>query len=159
MVEDYTLCLDIYTALIRCGTPRKRAEGIAKNSLKYKDIPTAWGLLYRAGCWLDGVVRWPTLWAVAIYLDDRAYGGAEEGGWWYDCGTLVHKWRIRTSFSRDYAQDLADRLQDWCDELNVGRPSISSMSSIGRYRVHVKPVSWLFGSPPRSYPTLRPHYE
>lgn len=23
---------------------------------------------------------------VAIYLVDRAYGGPEEGGWWYDCG-------------------------------------------------------------------------
>jgi len=23
---------------------------------------------------------------VAVYICDRAYGGPEEGGWWYDCG-------------------------------------------------------------------------
>lgn len=26
---------------------------------------------------------------LAVYEIDRAYGGSEEGGWWYDCGRLV----------------------------------------------------------------------
>lgn len=30
----------------------------------------------------------PTLYVVARYTQDRAYGGPEEGGWWYDCGEL-----------------------------------------------------------------------
>jgi hypothetical protein len=28
-------------------------------------------------------------WHVSVYEIDRGYGGPEEGGWWYDCGTCV----------------------------------------------------------------------
>ena len=29
------------------------------------------------------------LWHVTVYKIDRAYGGPEEGGWWYDYGTVL----------------------------------------------------------------------
>lgn len=35
-----------------------------------------------------------TKFAVAVYMQDRAYGGPEEGGWWYDCGQLVRTMRV-----------------------------------------------------------------
>ena len=28
----------------------------------------------------------PMFWYLNVYLTDRAYGGPEEGGWWYSCG-------------------------------------------------------------------------
>jgi DNA-directed RNA polymerase subunit RPC12/RpoP len=34
-------------------------------------------------------------WSVAVYAVDRAYGGPEEGGWWYDCGDLSEHAMIR----------------------------------------------------------------
>ena len=27
--------------------------------------------------------------SIALYLVDRRWGGPEEGGWWFDCGTLA----------------------------------------------------------------------
>ena len=40
-------------------------------------------------------------WSVAVYTDDRIYGGPEEGGWYYAAGQLVNHARIR--FFDDYA--------------------------------------------------------
>lgn len=40
-------------------------------------------------CYLPG-----TCW-VNVYLVDRAYGGPEEGGWWYDTGTAVRSTQVR----------------------------------------------------------------
>ena len=31
---------------------------------------------------------------VAFYAVDRAYGGPEEGGWWFDTGELVRLPRV-----------------------------------------------------------------
>ena len=27
---------------------------------------------------------------IGVYLANRAFGGNEEGGWWYDCGELQY---------------------------------------------------------------------
>lgn len=34
---------------------------------------------------------------VNVYSIDRAYGGPEEGGWWYDTGDVVHTVRCEGS--------------------------------------------------------------
>ena len=44
---------------------------------------------------------------VATYAIDRAYGGPEEGGWWYDTGTLERIVAIR--HSEEAAFELARR--------------------------------------------------
>lgn len=38
-----------------------------------------------------------TTYVLAFYDIDRAYGGPEEGGWWYDTGQLVRVWRTLKS--------------------------------------------------------------
>lgn len=47
----------------------------------------------------DRPAKW---WAVAMYEESTAYGGPEEGGWWYAVGELVDHHRIR--FFDNYAE-------------------------------------------------------
>jgi hypothetical protein len=93
-----------------------------------------------------------TLFYVAVYLVDRAYGGPEEGGWWYDTGDLVRV--IRTTPSENKAYELAGRLNGHLRRLNYGRRPVSSVLSDGVYRAQV----WS-DLPPKFYPETRPHYE
>lgn len=55
---------------------------------------------------------------VAVYEVDRAYGGAEEGGWWYDCGELV---KVVIASSRDEAEAIRDKLRE--EYPNTGKRS------------------------------------
>ena len=34
-------------------------------------------------------------WSVGVYDVGQAYGGPEEGGWWYDTGIRVDPWKVR----------------------------------------------------------------
>ena len=56
---------------------------------------------------------------VAIYETDRAFGGYEEGGWWYDCGWPCEdeeaKLHQRTFIKRESAQKYAQKLNDFLD--------------------------------------------
>jgi len=89
---------------------------------------------------------------VAVYLQDRAYGGPEEGGWWYDCGEHVRT--MRTFGSEQSAVRYAERLNDKLDNtLNYGRRPISSVISTGRYGAEVHDEH-----APASYPAERPFY-
>lgn len=96
---------------------------------------------------------------VAIYLEDRAYGGPEEGGWWYDCGTrceeLNEHLRGFSADARGDARAWVDKLNaEVCAALNDGRPSISSVLSDGRYR-----AICFENRAPDHFPEVRPHYE
>ena len=96
------------------------------------------------------------MFTVAIYLIDRAYGGPEEGGWWYEHGEPAPEHCDHTrGFANEeaaigYAAKLTD---DVCPLLNVGRPPIHSVSSCGRY------VARAIEGNPAAYPATRPHYE
>jgi len=91
--------------------------------------------------------------SVAIYLVDRAYGGPEEGGWWYNAGEAVRL--IRTFKNEDKACVFANRMQRLLDKtLNKGRRDISSVLSTGRYYAEVHD-----SIPPQVYPEVTPHYE
>jgi len=94
-----------------------------------------------------------TKWIVAVYRVDLAYGGPEEGGWWFPCGELV---RISRVFgSEDLAESYSGRMNRKLNALvNKHRPSISSVSSEGQFQASVyeeKPVEY--------WPPQRPHYE
>lgn len=94
---------------------------------------------------------------VSVYMCDRAYGGPEEGGWYYDCGEPVEELCIfmRTFTDEDQAYAYRNRLQRAIDVVfNCGRPSISSVLSRGRYRVIVDRNEM-----PAAYPKYRPCYE
>jgi len=104
----------------------------------------------------------PAFWSVAVYLVDRAYGGPEEGGWWYDYGIPIEEkldgvgdaWLPHTFKTEQEADDYADEVQVLLDaNVNRGRREISSVLSEGVYRAIVT------GGFPKPFPAERPHYE
>ena len=106
----------------------------------------------------DATGRTPACYAVAVYLCDRAYGGPEEGGWYYDTGEIslepLHFLYLRGFATRDAATA-------HCAELNMlmgpfwneGRPDIGSVLSQCQYFATVTEGM------PASWPDKRPHYE
>jgi hypothetical protein len=90
---------------------------------------------------------------LAIYETDRAYGGPEEGGWWYDCGQLVRI--IATERTVTRANALAARANGLLARLQRGKRPIDSVAySGGRHAVMVfERVA------PAHFPSERPHYE
>jgi len=96
---------------------------------------------------------------VAIYMEDKLYGGPEEGGWYYHAGDLVMEPRA-ANFLRGFdkerdALDYADALnQGVIAQWNEGRPSISSCLSEGRYVAIAEE-----GMPVPFFPEEIPHYE
>ena len=94
---------------------------------------------------------------IAVYKVDLAYGGPEEGGWWYEVGSLVRVVRAGRSHARvlRYYQRLNGRLRSREFGPNKGRRSISCVLSAGEYcaQLHTD------GCPPQSYPATRPRYE
>jgi len=84
---------------------------------------------------------------VNIYLHDRAYGGPEEGGWWYDVGELLESHAVPSSEAEALA---AAKEQEFSNE---GRRPVSSVLSEGIYIVRIDE------RPGRNYPARRPRYE
>ena len=87
---------------------------------------------------------------VNCYMIDQAYGGPEEGGWWY---TVGRPGESRLANSEIEAKDiLAERNAYWVTH-NEGRPEIYSVLSEGRFSVcresHFA----------RHFPEVKPHYE
>lgn len=92
---------------------------------------------------------------------DRAYGGPEEGGWYYDTGTPVQRGEEDDVFcalqcfeNEEEAFDAFLKLEKLVKEANSNRHSPSSLLSDG---------DWLRAMftkiPPYSWPETRPHYE
>lgn len=89
---------------------------------------------------------------VNVYLHDRAYGGPEEGGWWFDYYEPELE-QCRWFASEAEAQKALAIAQAWCDEENAERNSdISSVCSEGRYEASLEPFF------PVSVPSGRPQY-
>ena len=92
---------------------------------------------------------------VAVYELDRAYGGPEEGGWYYDCGELV---RVVKRFdderkARAYASRLNDKL--YSRMKYYGWASSSSVSYAGgEYEARVYD-----NEAPEYFPNERQYYE
>lgn len=102
----------------------------------------------------------PTLYA-NLYLYDRAYGGSEEGGWFYDTYSPVSRdsgdWDTEPPAfgwfaSVDEAYKASEALKAWCDIENRTRRSPSSVLSEGHYCVHTE--EW----PAEPMPARKPHY-
>lgn len=101
-----------------------------------------------AAC-LPEVQVYPCLW-------DRAYGGPEEGGWWYDVYEPIERKPAHLEMLRmrlDRAILYTSRIQDKVDAfINAERRSPSSVASEGYilYR-------WTLGTPQR-LPAEKPQY-
>lgn len=103
------------------------------------------------------------MWCVCVYMEDKVYGGPEEGGWWYSAGYPIPDGTneencplddsARFFLERREAYNWAHKLEEQFKAINEKRPSISSMRSTGRYTVRVT-----LGLP-KAYPEERPHYE
>lgn len=89
---------------------------------------------------------------VNLYLDDRAYGGPEEGGWWFDCGEPVRSFGFHT---RSRAARWLPRIQRLADAKNKAerRREPSSVICEGWYAARIE------DAPAANYPAQRPHYE
>lgn len=85
------------------------------------------------------------------YHEKRAYGGPEEGGWYFSAGLFIRCLGIHGT--RQEAQAQAAELQDYVDAANEGAREITSVISTGRRRIRVEP------HPGRDYPEENPQYE
>jgi hypothetical protein len=90
---------------------------------------------------------------VGIYNVDMAYGGPEEGGWYYDTGSLKRALRIFPSEDQAYAFACrANRLLKYLERHK--RPVSSAAYNGDRHYVEVHANEL-----PRYYPKELPHYE
>jgi len=92
--------------------------------------------------------------SASIQIVDQAFGGREEGGWWYSYGmpTKEHQSLTREFKTEKEAYEYAHKHKTIVDELNEGRPSINSVLSRGVYQ-------WIIQhGKPRVWPKTKPRY-
>jgi len=95
---------------------------------------------------------------INVYLADRAYGGPEEGGWYYDYGIPVESRRVLSPAEgevnpySEYQEEL-EFMESRYYRLNQNRPEVHSVLSEGRYVVTIEDEF------ARAYPYKCPHYE
>ncbi len=89
---------------------------------------------------------------VNLYLADQAYGGPEEGGWWFDCGEPVRSFPVVTRRRADRLEAMVQRIADHRNKTGRRRPP-SSVLCDGWYVVRTE------ATPAAAYPAERPHYE
>lgn len=86
-----------------------------------------------------------------VYLWDKAYGGAEEGGWWYDTYTPVPE-QCRQHATEEQAAQHLETVIAWAQAENAERYEPSSVLSEGHY------VARLEAWPAEDIPAQRPQY-
>lgn len=91
-------------------------------------------------------------WTVCLFLIDQAYGGPEEGGWWYIYGDPVLTTHVRVFAVRKDAEKYVLSLMPIVDKMNEGRPKITETNSIGRFGIHICD-GW-----PKPFPDKIPRY-
>lgn len=93
-----------------------------------------------------------------IYLWDRAYGGPEEGGWFYDVySPLDGDWMEEPPKHGLFASEAeavaaVEAIEGWCSRENSERRHPSSVLSEGHF------IVLLEAFPPAFKPEHRPHY-
>ena len=90
---------------------------------------------------------------LAFYEIDRVFGGSEEGGWWFDTGTLVRIHSVRRDEARAVAaavraNRLLERLQ------RCSRSVRSVLYTGGRHQLCA-----FENIAPSYFPKVRPDYE
>lgn len=99
-----------------------------------------------------------SVWHLNVYEQDRAYGGPEEGGWWYTVG--VYQPMMSTTFDADAydrewvvktARDVQVRLDEEADSKQVPPVGHSNYNG-GRYLTRVE------AKPGADFPADRPVY-
>ena len=102
----------------------------------------------------NAVLRHP--WRGAFYVNeyevDRAYGGPEEGGWWYNTGEF--KRCVAMVPEGDQAERIVESLDGYLREQRQGPRPPSSVLSSGQW-----PELYIEDHPGRDFPRERPRYE
>ena len=92
------------------------------------------------------------MYTVHLFECDRAFGGHEEGGWWFDYGQPVEHEANRSFPNRAAAVAYYDSLTKLEDDLNSGLADINSVLCSGVYRFIVSKGAAL------PFPAVRPTY-
>jgi hypothetical protein len=84
---------------------------------------------------------------VALVIEDRAFGGHEEGGWWFDTGVVEYQ---SPAYSVEAIKALCENYR--AHEDNEGAFGVGSVCSDGVYVIHVatERIS--------NWPASRPYY-
>lgn len=94
----------------------------------------------------DRPAKW---WAVAMYEAGSAYGGPEEGGWWYNVGELIEHHRIRFfdnyAEAKAYYNEMWDLAKEWNEEIRG-------------YDYHYVVEGFTEMMPHHHFPEKRPYY-
>jgi hypothetical protein len=86
-------------------------------------------------------------WFVGVYAVGRAYGGPEEGGWWFDTGELVQQTAVSSlAEAEELRASLVERFH------NTGKASGVLGGDDYRIAVDIRPH-------PAEFPESVPHYE
>jgi predicted RNase H-like HicB family nuclease len=99
---------------------------------------------------------------VAMYDTDRAMGGREEGGWWFDYGTLVTDGKLYAEIGqlptvhthRSDAQKALQAMRLALEQLNEGNLEIGSVLCRDVYAAEIHENEL-----PAFYPATRPRFE
>lgn len=92
---------------------------------------------------------------VALYETDRAYGGPEEGGWFYTTGYIRKElFKPITFRTAQEAVEFMKSKQEWVDQLNKGRKPPGSMQCSGWYAFS----SYAGDTVPNVFPRHAPAY-
>ncbi len=83
-----------------------------------------------------------------VYLVQLAYGGPEEGGWWYDTGEFLYGLPIR---NKRHGDRLLKRLRDRFHHLDDAPKS--NVNSNGEIQIYIERGRG------KHFPTRRPIYE
>ena len=96
---------------------------------------------------------------VAPYIHDIAYGGPEEGGWWFDTHSPIEDKRNEEEYRHkimrlDYAIIYARKINQLCKKfVNYGKHPVDSVSSEGLV------VYIITDHKPCYMPETKPHWE
>jgi len=94
---------------------------------------------------------------VGIYMVDRAFGGHEEGGWYYDTGVLFKDFEPIICRGNEEARAAHAKCEAYIAEhkMNDGRHDPNSVLCEGWY------ASWAFSgdAAPDHFPAVKPRYE
>ena len=91
-------------------------------------------------------------WIVCLYMIDQAYGGPEEGGWYYTYGDPMLTTHLRVFALHEDAQKYVRDLAPILEEMNQGRPSIWSVASEGQF------IARICDGWPKPFPEKIPRY-
>lgn len=87
-----------------------------------------------------------------------AYGGPEEGGWWYDSGMPVEDWAPMKVNDEDRAYEICRELNE-SEHVRAEREEQYDYTSVLSYRSNHYAYSVHETSIMTPYPQTRPHYE